>query len=874
MLVERDDEIRALREALEALSDGVGAVFMVLGEPGIGKTALVNEVLTNLPSSVRLWAGGCDELLRPGSLDPIREALNGAQDGALEAESRGELHHFLMALTRELSQGPPTVLVVEDLQWADDATLNVVTYLSRRIERFPLLIVLSYREEDLGSDHSLHRYLAAISPHSTQLRLQPLSRAGVATMCAGSNWDPTALWELTGGNPFFTVQSLTTAPVAPVARMVAAAVASRLRCLSTPARAVLERMSVWPGTLSLDLAEAFLGDALAALPEAEARGLVRADRDGVSFRHELTRLATLAALPVLQRRRHARDAVALLVDRRSTDRPELIRLAVTGDDPATIVRFGPHVAQAASRCGATEEAVWCYEAVLRHQARLDAATLIDVLYGYAGELRKANRLAQAITTCRRAADLCAGTGDAVGRARALARLSRYLYWSAALPQARASAEQAVALSRDLDDAVAADALASLGLLMGQQGAAALPVLDRARALAGQAQRRDLLAMALDYLAQCSPRMTQGARLELLRAGIDVARDADAGEAVCRGRTTLAELLHRFGRYDELDRLLPPALREANSRGCRADTLSLEVCSALLMLRRGQWDSAAATLRLVHHQAPEGGLLADFALAPYGRLLARRGDPAAEDLLTGCWERASAHRWLPVVGLSATALVEWAWLAGDTGLVSDVAQAWAQHAGRPGAAPFDAELRRFARLAGVDVPKSEAEADVARTPWAVGLSGRWREAVQCWRELGDDYAMALELADSGDDRSTLQAWHLLNDLGAVPGAQWVRRRLRALGVRSIPRGPTPGTRSNPGGLTDRQMEVANLMREGLTNPEIAARLMVSVRTVDHHVSSVLAKLGLRTRREVMGAAGAWGPRHPKSALTRPPRGLGL
>jgi DNA-binding NarL/FixJ family response regulator len=96
--------------------------------------------------------------------------------------------------------------------------------------------------------------------------------------------------------------------------------------------------------------------------------------------------------------------------------------------------------------------------------------------------------------------------------------------------------------------------------------------------------------------------------------------------------------------------------------------------------------------------------------------------------------------------------------------------------------------------------------------------------------------------------------VFDTLNAAPAAHAARRKLRALGLRHLPRGPQPSTRANPAGLTDRQAEILNLLRDGLTNADIAERLVVSVRTVDHHVSAILQKLGVTNRRDAAAAAG--------------------
>ena len=200
------------------------------------------------------------------------------------------------------------------------------------------------------------------------------------------------------------------------------------------------------------------------------------------------------------------------------------------------------------------------------------------------------------------------------------------------------------------------------------------------------------------------------------------------------------------------------------------------------------------------------------------------------------------------GPAAAARAEAALLRGDREAARTIALPMHEEAVRRQDTNLQAELASLLRRAGEEVEAPEGD-----HPFAVQARGDWRRAADLWRRAGAPYHEAAALAESPEDADLLDALAILDRIGAVPLAGRVRADLRARGVRSIPRGPSTPTRRNPEGLTDRQVGVLRLLAEGLTNAEIAERLVVSVRTVDSHVAAVLAKLGVASRQDAVRAA---------------------
>ena len=267
--------------------------------------------------------------------------------------------------------------------------------------------------------------------------------------------------------------------------------------------------------------------------------------------------------------------------------------------------------------------------------------------------------------------------------------------------------------------------------------------------------------------------------------------------------------------------------------------------ARLELARAHWDDALAMVE----DLPEAPHARCVALTVAGTVKLRRGDDAADDDLDEARRLADELGELQRRGPVAAARAEAALLRGDLAAARAIARPEFDEADRLVARALRAELAYLLVRAGDDV----GIADDDEHPFAVQARGDWRGAADLWRAAGCPYHEAAALAESPDDADLLDALAILDRIGAVPLARRVRAELRDRGVRNIPRGPSNLTRRNPEGLTDRQVGVLRLLAEGLTNAEIADRLVVSVRTVDSHVAAVLTKLGVQSRQDAVRAA---------------------
>ena len=860
-LLERDRELEALAAATRDAASGSGAVVLVHGEPGIGKTSLVRAFLGRLPRDTRTFTGGCDDLTTPRALGPLRDSVRwrgGPLAAALEnGASRDDVFD---AVIEELSHPRDvTILVVEDVHWADDATLDVLHYVIRRIQSLRALVVLTYRDDAIGEDHPLQPLLgAAAGPWLRHIRVPRLSESAVATLSADSGHDVATLYAVTGGNAFFVTETLA-ATGSGVPATVVDAVLARVRSLDTPTQRALEQLSVAPTHVEHRLVDEVVGG-LETLAEAERRGVLVVDRENVSFRHELARRALEQSLPTARRVALNRAMLAALLRGPDPDVARVVHHAVEAGDVEAILKFAPAAGLEAAQAGSHRQALAHFTAALRYEDQLPDAERARLLEEYAWELHNAHRFPEAVAAAERSCALSCNVDDAVRCGTAKITLSR-LYWVSGDNAAAWDAiEEATATLDRTDDAVGkamAHSYRAAVLALLDKVDEALPELRYARALAEEAGVDVLVSMCMNYeaVARLSAGDWDGA-VALMQECLEHAiktharrpeRDVriDAGEHLSRAYCNKAAVLQITERFDELEALLPEALAFVRDRGFTVHSYNLEFRHCALLIHRGEWAEAERVLRQLDSAVSAPGVFGKYMLPTLGRLLARRGADDAEAVIERAYTVADTSGLGVGIAQATLPYLEWAWFNGHPELAAQRV-----HAAIAGLDPqrdrrLLGELLLYARRTGLVDAKPF---DGCPEPWASALAGDWFAAAVGFQRTGNDYERALELAESQDIVVTTQALQLLDALGATAAATMVRQRLRDLGARHIPRGPQQTTRTNPAGLTDRQVDVLALLRDGLTNAEIADRLVLSVRTVDHHVAAILAKLGVGSRRQ--------------------------
>jgi DNA-binding CsgD family transcriptional regulator/tetratricopeptide (TPR) repeat protein len=842
MLLERRAQLTALEDYATDAGAGRGRLVLVAGEAGIGKTALVEAFAGT--TQLRVAQGACDGLFTPRPLAPLYDAAAGLGGPLLAACREDAPRDQLFSSLLEELRALPTLLVIEDVHWSDDATLDLLRYLGVRVKDLPVLLVATYRDDGLSSRDALRVVLGELSTlrSTRRIDLAPLSPSAVDELAGPVAASGTEVYRLTGGNPFLVSEILRggLGAIPPSARD---AVLARVVRLPETARRVAEAAALLGGRVDLDLLAAVANATDRDLDELVASGLLVSEPSGLRFRHELTRMAIAQEIPAHRAAGVHGAALTALVERGGDD-ARLAYHAEGAADAQAVQWFAPRAAERSAAMGAHREAVAQLERALRFTDGLSGKEVAQLWTDLGVEAGLVDRWEDAATAIEHAVDLWRQVGDVLRVGDSL-RLLGTAQWRLCLPQAPDTAREAVAVLEPLGPSPELACALSRWASFQPDPASMLAAATRAEEMAGALDLPQVVSFALNTKACALSDLGEDwepAMRESLRLAQVTHSDAEAGRAY----TNYQVLLSVEARWDELDAITAEGLVYCEEHDIATYGYCLRAAAGDSLLFRGRWDEAVAFAQpLVDLRASPVNIVSPLCVVGLAR--ARRGQPdamASLDEAVRLADRTGDVVWRLSARIPRT---EAHLLAGDVLAARSDLQACLD--GPLTSLPPDqlGALRLWLRRVGLepppDLPPRDAPPAVERA-----LAGDWAGAAAAWDAVEMPYDAAWALLDSDDVDLVREAVDRFDALGTTAAAELARRSLSRLGSGSVPAGARAATRAHPAGLTPREQEVLELVAEGLSDEQIAGRLVLSVRTVHHHVSSLLAKLGVSSRKE--------------------------
>ena len=858
-LFERESFLALLDERFREVSSGEGHCFFVTGEAGIGKTTLVKEFLKQVERISIQYTGSCDLLFTPRPLAPLYDiALQIKGDLLQQLSSISSRSDLFLRFTSELvQQSKPVIVVFEDVHWADEATLDFVKFFARRINQTRCLFILTWRDDEIVGQHPLRNVLGHLVPGTfTRVLLEPLSITAVQQMAEKRGYNGEDVYSISGGNPFYVNEIL--AHYSPgIPDNIKDSILAIYNDLSDDTKETWQLLSVISEGLEYKRFTAINDYYVDTISNCMAKKILIVKNDKLLFKHELYRRTIEESLSPFRRIDLNKKVLTFFLNafEEYGEIERIVHYAKNASQNELVVQYAPLAARQAASVGAHIEASKLYLSAIEYYPGKDKNLLVEFYESYAYECYLTNQIKEAIFYQSRALAIRKEKDDPEKLGDCLRFLSRLSWFDGNRKEAERFAMQAIDVL-DNQPASRAKAMAYTNMsflkMQSDETDECIRWSEKAIVLANELNDEEILAFALNSKGSTIMlnRQTMQEGIALLQQSLTIALKNGYHEHVARAYTALGSNAVTMREYPMAAKYLDTGINYCEENDLDSLRLYMLSWKARMNLETGNWKEAGSIAENLVKTVNILSIIKVGALTVSSILKMRKGDPDPDILpclleaKEKAFETMELHRILPV----ATAFLEYEWITGtrciDTAEINmtiDMIRRTKKDFSRSKYYYWLSKAREEY------LPFGEKNKDNE-----LGISVATDQDAKYWEKTGCPYEQALALFEGNDDDKR-KAIAMVNDLGADAVYEKLKQEMRSSGIKSIPRGVRKTTRENPSLLTDRELDVLALLKEGMQNKEIAARLYISAKTVDHHISSILLKLDINSRSKAVAEA---------------------
>lgn len=856
-LIERAGFLATLQSRLGDIADGEGHCILISGESGIGKTSLIRAFCREKGKAASFYQGSCDALFTPRPLAPLYDIIWQMHGDDWEnAGGREDRAALFSRFFHEISgRSAPSVIIFEDIHWADEATLDFIKFLARRITRLHCLFVLTYRDDEIHALHPLRNVLGQLSPDSfTRMHLTPLSRPAVEKLAQEKGYSGEDVYSISGGNPFYVNEILASYSLG-VPDNIKDSVLSVYHRLDEKTKQVWDLLSILPTGFEvkyLETVEPMYASSLAKCLEAK----ILLVREGlISFKHELYRRTIETSLSPFVRIALNKKILEMFrecfEEHREIER--IVHHAKNANEYELVVHYAPLAAAAAAEVGAHVEASKLYFTAIEYYQGKDKDVLVRLYASYAYECYLTNRIKEAIIYQGKALAIWKEKQEVGKIGDSMWFLSRLWWFDGNRKQAESYGRQAIeVLANQPSSRAKAMAYSNMSQLkmLSDHIVECIHWGENAIVIANELGDDEILAHALNNVGAVQMRIPAYRQrgIQLLQRSLELALKQGYHELAAQAYTSLSNGGIKIKDYAFATGILAQGIQYCEERELDSWRTYMLSGKARLMLETGRWKEACCISEDLLKNEDQAPIVRMGALVVIGTIKMRKGEEDALPLLlkakTMAFEAMELQRILPAL----VALLEYEWLTGGVLLEKEAIECAIGLIGQTASLYENSEFDFWLlRTRNQEVPLRELY-EGYRLDTADGAV----RAAALWDRLGCPYEQALALFE-GCEEDKKKALTIVNQLGAEAVYEKMKLDMRHSGIKSIPRGLRRTTLANPALLTDRELGVLELLKEGLQNKEIGARLFISAKTVDHHISSVLFKLDVNSRTKAVQEA---------------------
>lgn len=856
-LIEREGLFAILRSEFQKSITGEGRCIFLGGEAGIGKTSLVKAFCKEQGKNCNIYEGACDAMFTPRPLAPLYDIMWQLNSQLWPNQATIDDRSALFSeFFQEISNQQKISLVIfEDIQWADEATLDFIKFFARRISQLRCLFILTYRDNEIHSKHPLRNVMGQLPPDSfKRLQLEPLSRLAVEKLALEKGYCGEDVYSVTGGNPFYVTEILSSYNRG-IPENIRDSILSAYNRTREKSRQIWELLSVSPKGFELKYLEKFEPDYSTALENCLELKILLLKEGVMFFKHELFRRAIETSLSPLKRIALNKRILDLFREsfEQNQELERIIHHAKNANEYDTVAKYAPIAARHAALVGAHTEASKLYLTAIEYYQGNDNDILIQLYESYAYECYLTNQVKEAIIYTGKALNIWKEGNDLEKTGKCLRFFSRLWWLDGNTDNARKFADQAVELLAGQPPspakAMAFSNMSQLNMVFDQPEES-ISWGEKAIAIAREIGDEETLSHALNNVGCIYMNIPSFHEkgVGLLQQSLDIALRNEFHEHAARAYSNLASNSIELKKYDFARSMLEEGIKyceERNLDSSRAIMLSLK---SVLLLETGDWKTAG---NIADSILKSENYLAAFAIpliTVSATVKMRTGDPEAVPCLLESARQSFETKELQRIIPSLGALLEYEWLTGNILVKQEDLE---RSKSMIEQSIYYVEKNEFAFW----LRKARNQKLLLRDIYEgydLGTVKKAKQAAALWEKIGCPYMQAHALFE-GDDDDKRQAIKIVHDLGVTAVYEKMKLEMRKSGIKSIPRGLRKTTQSNTAYLTLRELDVLHLLKDGMQNKEIANRLYISAKTVDHHISSILFKLDVNSRTKAVKEA---------------------